>query len=253
MSLSLLRPEWPAPAGVAALVSTRSGGVGAEPFDSLNLAGHVGDDPAAVAANRRLLLEAAPGLAAIGWLEQVHGTAVVRADAAQTPVADALFSREQGLGCAVLTADCLPVLFCDRAATQVAAAHAGWRGLCAGILERTAATFAEPASVMAWLGPAIGPRNFEVGPEVRAQFLAAAPTEQRAATDACFVPSGRPEHFLADIYALARLRLAAARITDVFGGDYCTFADSDRWFSYRRAASTGRMASLIYLMPTGAE
>lgn len=253
MSPSLLRPDWPAPARVAALVSTRNGGVGAEPFDSFNLAGHVGDDPTVVAANRRLLLEAAPGLAAIGWLEQVHGIEVVCADAARTPVADALFSREQGLGCAVLTADCLPVLFCDRAGTQVAAAHAGWRGLCAGILERTAATFAEPATVMAWLGPAIGPRHFEVGPEVRDRFLAAAAREQHAATDACFVPSGRSTHFHADLYALARLRLAAAGITDVFGGGFCTFADDERWFSYRRAATTGRMASLIYLMPTDAE
>ncbi len=252
MSPLLLRPEWPAPARVAALVSTRVGGVGAEPFDSLNVAAHVGDDPAVVAANRRLLLEAAPGLAAIGWLQQVHGTEVVCADASQTPEADALFSREPGLGCAVLTADCLPVLFCDRAGTQVAAAHAGWRGLCAGILERTAARFAEPATVMAWLGPAIGSRHFEVGPEVREQFMEAAPHDLRDATDACFVPSARPAHFYADIYALARLRLTAAGITEVFGGGYCTFAESDRWFSYRRAAITGRMASLIYLMPTSA-
>lgn len=252
MSPSLVVPEWPAPARVAALVSNRVGGMGAAPFDTLNLAAHVGDDPAVVASNRRLLLESAPGLAAIAWLQQVHGTEVVHADAAQVPVADALFSREAGLGCAVLTADCLPVLFCDKAGTQVAAAHAGWRGLCAGILERTAATFAAPATVMAWLGPAIGPRHFEVGPEVREQFLSAASAGQRDATDACFAPSGRPGHFYADIYDLARLRLAAAGITEVFGGGWCTFSDSDRWFSYRRAAVTGRMASLIYLMPTGA-
>jgi polyphenol oxidase len=253
MSMPLLVPEWPAPAGVAALVSTRAGGVGEAPFDTLNVAGHVGDDPAVVATNRRLLLEAAPGLGAIGWLEQVHGVGVVRADASTTLVADALFSREPGLGCAVLTADCLPVLFCDRAGTQVAAAHAGWRGLCAGILERTAACFPEPAAAMAWLGPAIGSCHFEVGPEVRDQLLAAALPRQRDATDACFVPGGRPGHFFANIYDLARLRLAAAGISDVFGGGYCTFADADRWFSYRRSAVTGRMASLIYLMPTGSD
>jgi YfiH family protein len=244
----LLVPEWPAPAHVAALVSTRAGGVGAAPFDTLNLAMHVGDDPVVVAANRRLLQEAAPGLGAIAWLEQVHGTEVVRADAARVPAADALFSRDAALGCAVLTADCLPVLFCDRAGTQVAAAHAGWRGLCGGILERTAATFADPSAVIAWMGPAIGSRHFEVGPEVREQFLAVAPVQQRNATEACFAPGGRPGHFYADIYGLGRLRLAAAGVTAVFGGGYCAFADEDRWFSYRRAAVTGRMASLIYLM-----
>jgi YfiH family protein len=140
------------------------------------------------------------------------------------------------------------VLFCDRAGTQVAAAHAGWRGLCAGILERTAATFAAPAEVMAWLGPAIGSRNFEVGPEVREQFISAAPAGQRTATEACFAPSGRPGRFYADIYDLARVRLAAVGITAVFGGGLCTFADGGRWFSYRREAATGRMASLIYII-----
>lgn len=252
MSPSLLVPEWPAPARIAALVSTRAGGVSATPFDTLNVAAHVGDDPSVVAANRRLLLEAAPGLGAIAWLEQVHGTEVVRADPARVLTADALFSREAGLGCAVLTADCLPVLFCDRAGTQVAAAHAGWRGLCAGVLERTAATFADAGAVLAWLGPAIGSRNFEVGPEVRERFVDAAPAGQREDTEGCFVPSGRAGHFCADIYDLARLRLAAAGINQVFGGGLCTFADADRWFSYRRAAVTGRMASLIYLMPTDA-
>lgn len=249
MVLTLLKPEWPAPARVVALVSTRSGGVSAEPFDSLNLATHVNDEPAAVAVNRRRLIDAAPGLAAIGWLQQVHGVAVVAADAAHTPIADALYTTMPGLGCAVLTADCLPVLFCDRAGTQVAAAHAGWRGLCAGILEQTAARFAEPATVIAWLGPAIGNRNFEVGPEVREQFLAAAQPPQRAATADCFVPGPRPGHFYADIYQLARLRLAAVGIAAVFGGGLCTFAEPARWFSYRRAAVTGRMASLIYIMP----
>lgn len=253
MNPVLLRPEWPAPARVAALVSTRVGGVSQEPFDGFNLAEHVGDDPAAVAANRRALLEAAPGLMAIGWLQQVHGIEVVAADAARAPAADALFTATPGLGCAVLTADCLPVLFCDRAGTQVAAAHAGWRGLCAGILERTAARFAEPAAVLAWLGPAIGSSRFEVGPEVLTQFLAAAHSAQRDATEACFAPSGRPGHFLADLYGLARLRLASAGITEVFGGGLCTYTDAGRWFSYRRAATTGRMASLIYLMSTAAD
>jgi purine-nucleoside/S-methyl-5'-thioadenosine phosphorylase / adenosine deaminase len=249
MTVALLRPQWPAPARVAAYVTTRVGGVSAAPFDSFNLAEHVGDEPAAVAANRRLLIEASPGLSAIAWLQQVHGTTVVAADAAQTLSADALYTRQAGLGCAVMTADCLPVLFCDAAATQVAAAHAGWRGLCAGVLEHTVASFADPRSVMAWLGPAIGSRHFEVGAEVRAQFLASAPPAQRSATELCFTPSSRPEHFYADIYQLARLRLSALGIYAIYGGGLCTFADSARWFSYRRDAITGRMASLIYLMP----
>ncbi len=248
-TLPLLQPQWPAPANVAAFVSTRVGGCSAEPFDSFNLAAHVGDDPLAVASNRRLLIEAAPGLSAISWLQQVHGVGVVAADAAQTLEADAQFTREIGLGCAVLTADCLPVLFCDRAGTQVAAAHAGWRGLCAGILEQTVARFAEASNVLAWLGPAIGPQHFEVGPEVRAQFLAAAAIAQRASTESCFIPSQRAEHFYADIYQLARLRLQALGVQAIFGGDFCTVTDSARWFSYRRDTLTGRIASLIYLMP----
>jgi YfiH family protein len=259
MTLSLLqpfliRPEWPAPAQVAAFVTTRVGGVSAEPFVSFNLAAHVGDDPIAVASNRRALIEAAPGLEAVGWLEQVHGIAVVAADAGQTATADAQFTRTPGLGCAVLTADCLPVLFCDRAGTQVAAAHAGWRGLCAGVLEQTATCFADPTQVLVWLGPAISQQNFEVGPEVRSQFLAATDAAQRDVTAACFVSSQRPEHFYADIYQLARLRLQAVGIEAIFGGGLCTFADfctdtnRARWYSYRREATTGRMASLIYLM-----
>lgn len=245
---NLIRPHWPAPANVAAFVSTRNGGVSTAPYDSFNLALHVGDEPAAVAANRRLLLGAAPGLAAIGWLEQVHGTAVVAADAARTPSADALFTREPGLGCAVMTADCLPVLFCDGAGTQVAAAHAGWRGLCAGVLEQTVARFADPATVMAWFGPAIGPRHFEVGPEVRERFLEAVAAPRHAGIDACFAPAERAGHFYADIYRLARLRLEALGITSIHGGGFCTFAEADCWYSYRRTPVTGRMASLIYLM-----
>lgn len=245
----LIQPEWPAPANVAAFVSTRNGGVSVAPYDNFNLALHVGDDAATVATNRRQLLEAAPGLQAIGWLQQVHGVAVVAADSAQAPAADALFTCEPGLACAVMTADCLPVLFCDRAGTQVAAAHAGWRGLCAGVLERTAERFADPAGLLVWLGPAIGPRHFEVGLEVREQFLAAATSSQRAAIAECFAAGERAGHFYADIYRLARVRLEALGITAIYGGDFCTFAEADRWFSYRRTPVTGRMASLIYLVP----
>lgn len=243
-----LRPQWPAPANVAALTTTRSGGVSAAPFDSLNLGDHVGDDPAAVARNRQYLLAACPGLAAVSWLEQVHGTDVVAADTGHRQRADAQFAQVAGLGCAVMTADCLPVLFCDRAGTQVAAAHAGWRGLCGGVLEATAASFDDPTQIMAWLGPAIGPVNFEVGPEVRAQFIDSAAAAQRDATAACFAGSARANHFLADIYALARLRLNAVGIHAIYGGGSCTVADAQRFYSFRRDGVTGRMTSLIYLM-----
>lgn len=245
-----IQPQWPAPAGVAALCTVRGGGVSLDPFADFNLAAHVGDDPAAVATNRRRLLESCPGLSAIGWLQQVHGTAAVAADSTTTPTADAVFSREQGLGCAVLTADCLPVLFCDRAATRVAAAHAGWRGLCAGVLENTvAALTAAPDKLMAWLGPAIGPAHFEVGPEVRAAFLEAAPAGAREATGHCFRPSARADHFLADLYELARLRLRGVGVEAIYGGGFCTFAEAELFYSYRREPVTGRMASLIYLLP----
>jgi YfiH family protein len=245
--LAFLRPQWPAPASVAALTTTRLGGVSAAPFDTFNLGDHVGDDPAAVACNRQGLVAACPGLAAVGWLEQVHGTAVAAADAARIQRADAQFTQTAGLGCAVMTADCLPVLFCDRAGTQVAAAHAGWRGLCAGVLEATVATF-NSASLLAWLGPAIGPANFEVGSDVRTQFIDIAPAGQRDRTAACFAESLRAGHFLADLYELARLRLQSVGVTAIYGGDLCTVADPRRFYSFRRDGVTGRMASLIYLM-----
>lgn len=251
----LIHPDWPVPAHVAAVCTTRVGGVSVAPFDSLNLGDHVGDDPVAVATNRAALVAACSGLHAISWLQQVHGIEVVAADAAHTVAADAQFSRTQGLGCAVMTADCLPVLFCDRQGTQVAAAHAGWRGLCAGVLEQTVATFPDPANVLAWLGPAIGPAAFEVGAEVRDQFLAqpwstGESVVERAATADCFHPASKAGLYLADIYSLARLRLMAAGVTSVYGGELCTVADPSRFYSYRRDGVTGRIASLIYLMPS---
>jgi YfiH family protein len=229
-----------------AVAATRLGGVSQPPFDQLNLGAHVGDDPAAVAANRRKLRDACPGLEAIAWLEQVHGCAVVAADAGRVQRADAQFTTTPGLGCAVMTADCLPVLLCDREGRQVAAAHAGWRGLCAGVLEATAASFGPGAELLAWLGPAIGPEHFEVGAEVRDAFLDHTGTA-RPRVEGCFRPSGRPGHWLADLYALARLRLQAAASVQIYGGGLCTFSDARRFYSYRRTPATGRMACLIYL------
>ncbi len=242
MSDAWIVPDWPAPAGVRALSTTRAGGVSVAPYDSLNLGTHVGDDPANVAANRAQVRRIVPSEPA--WLNQVHGTVVVdAASVAGVPDADASVSRTPGAVCVVMTADCLPVLLCDRAGTVVGAAHAGWRGLHGGVIEATVTAMqVAPADVIAWLGPAIGPTAFEVGDEVRAAFVAV-----DAIADAAFKPAGQPGKWLADIYLLARQRLAALGVTAVYGGDCCTVSESRRFFSYRRDGVTGRMASLVWL------
>ncbi|WP_435606123.1 peptidoglycan editing factor PgeF [Pseudomonas knackmussii] len=241
MNAAWITPDWPAPANVRATVSTRAGGVSQAPFDSLNLGDHVGDDPAAVAENRRRLV-AAHGCQPT-WLSQVHGIEVVEADPSQVMTADANWSSTPGIACTVLTADCLPALFCNRAGTRVAAAHAGWRGLVGGVLEATLDKLAvAPEEVLVWLGPAIGPQAFEVGAEVRDAFLA-----EHAETDVAFVPSRNDGRFMADIYQLARIRLAARGVTAVYGGGFCTFSDTERFYSYRRNSRTGRLASLVWL------
>lgn len=239
----LIVPDWPAPARVRAVSTTRHGGVSAPPYGSLNLAEHVGDDPACVAENRRRLMAAVGYPAEPAWLQQVHGTTVIAAGQACAPMAaDAAWTREPGQPCVVMTADCLPVLLCDRAGTVVAAAHAGWRGLASGVIATAVTSMkASPVELLAWLGPAIGPDAFEVGAEVRTAFL-----ELDADNADCFQPSpaGR---WLADLYELARRQLRALGVSAVYGGDYCTFGDSKRFFSYRRENPTGRMATLIWL------
>jgi YfiH family protein len=235
-----LIPDWPAPAGVKACVTTRAGGVSLAPFDSLNLGDHVDDSPEAVAENRRRLTDHFPIQPA--WLQQVHGIAVAHADPSLVATADASWTSTPGIACAAMTADCLPVLFCDRAGTRVAAAHAGWRGLAAGVLEATLDTLAVPAEdVLVWLGPAIGPQAFEVGPEVRETFV-----QQLSDAANAFEPSQNAGKFMANIYELARLRLAARGVTAVYGGGFCTVTDP-RFFSYRRSPRTGRFASLVWL------
>lgn len=247
-------PDWPAPANVRAFMTTRAGGVSQAPWDTLNPASHVGDNPHDVAENRRILRADLPSEPL--WLNQVHGTCVADAPsikggegpAREIPCADASLSRQPGQVCAVLTADCLPVLFCDCAGTVVAAAHAGWRGLAAGVLEETVARMAVPSGeILAWLGAAIGPDVFEVGDEVREAFISQHPLAAVA-----FRPSlpgtldEAPKKWLADIYALARIRLAAVGVEAVYGGGLCTYSDV-RFYSYRREQMTGRMASLIWI------
>lgn len=241
MTADCFVPDWPAPARVRTLQTLRTGGVSAAPWASLNLGDHVGDAPAAVDANRALLGAQLP--AAPVWLQQVHGIQTVDpAQGLKTPVADAACTRTSGAVCVVMTADCLPVLLCDRAGSVVAAAHAGWRGLLDGVLEASVRAMATPGDqLMAWLGPAIGPAAFEVGAEVREAFVA-----RDAAAAAAFKP-GLGDRWLADLYTLARQRLAALGVTAVHGGGLCTFSDPARFFSYRRDGVTGRQASLIWL------
>jgi polyphenol oxidase len=256
-TLQVLLPEWPAPARVRAAFTLRSGGVSAPPFDSLNVGVHVGDEPVAVTENRErvrrhLRLPAEPA-----WIEQVHGTDVLDLGSAAgaalpdaTPdqpamprtTADAVLARRAGQVCVVQVADCLPVLFASRDTPAVAAAHAGWRGLAAGVLEATVNRLdCAPARLLAWLGPAIGPGHFEVGEEVRAAF-----SERDAGAAVAFVANARGR-WQCDLAALARRRLAAIGVKAVYGGSWCTYADPARFFSYRRDGRCGRMAALIWL------
>jgi YfiH family protein len=221
--MDFIEPEWPAPARVRAVVTTREFG-----------------DLASGDARRRLrkLLPAEPA-----WLRQVHGTRVIEAQAALgNPQADAAVARAPNHVCVVMLADCMPVLLADEAGTTVGVAHAGWRGLCAGVIETTLSSMkAKPEETLAWLGPAIGPKVYEVGDEVRAAFV-----ERDAAAAQAFVPT-RAGHWLLDLYAVARQRLAKSGVQRVYGGDFCTFSDEKRFFSYRRDRTASRMAALIWL------
>lgn len=241
--MEYLAPAWPAPPKVRALATLRAGGASRPPYDGFNLGDHVGDDPAAVAANRAELRAVLPG--APLWLRQVHGARVVDAGSADgVPEADGSVARRAGTVCAVMTADCLPLLLCDRAGTVVGAAHAGWRGLAGGVVEATVRAMAvAPEDLLVWLGPAIGPHAFEVGGEVRETFMRLAPEAASA-----FLDLGGNK-WLADIYLLARQHLARAGVTEVHGGEYCTYTDAARFYSYRRDGVTGRMASLVWLQP----
>ena len=246
---SWLAPEWAGDDGVGALMTTRQGGVGTAPFDTLNLRDGLGDDPQAVAHNQRLVAQAAAATPV--YLQQVHGTAVVRLTAAHARpgaprhTADAAITTEPGLACAVQVADCLPVLFAAPGGRGVGAAHAGWRGLAGGVLEATVAALCDaaacrPGDLRAWLGPSIGPANFEVGADVLAAFGAAGASPR-------FVAREMAGKWLADLPGLARDRLHTAGVRDVSGGAWCTVADASRFFSFRRERVTGRMAGLAWL------
>jgi polyphenol oxidase len=235
-----ITPDWPAPKNVRSLITTRAGGVSTGPFASMNLGAFLNDDALAVKANRSILRRHLP--AEPKWLRQVHGTKVVDADSLQSLTeADASVAHKANTVCAIATADCIPLLFCNQQGTVVGAAHAGWRGLCAGVIENTLdAMQCKPTELLAYLGPAIGPRNFEVGREVREAFL-----QQDVQAEQAFSEKTNGK-FMADIYLLARLRLNKEGVTKIFGGVFCTVEDA-RFFSHRRDKETGRMASLIWL------
>lgn len=238
---NLIFPNWPAPPNVKAIQTTRMGGFSKGPYYSLNLGDHVGDDPLIVAANRQLLTQFMPTEPV--WMRQVHGTQVIDiASASCLPEADAAYTHALGTVCCVMTADCLPILLCDRTGSFVAAIHAGWRGLLNGVIEATVAAMqAAPTELMAWLGPAIGPKAFEVGDDVRAAFTH---MDENAHHAFAALENGK---WLADIYLLARQRLQTAGVTQIYGGNFCTYSDEERFFSYRRDQATGRMASMIWL------
>jgi YfiH family protein len=241
-----LEPDWPAAPQVRAICTTRHGGSSQPPYASMNPADHVGDAHGAVQANRQILRRALQLPAEPCWLQQVHGTTVLEAGkavaAGKPPVADATWCSRPGVVCAVLTADCLPLLLCDVAGRHVAAAHAGWRGLASGVIEQTIEAVGQPGeALLAWLGPAIGAAAFQVGDDVRDEFIA---HDARAAAAFQPWPAGG---WHADLYLLARQRLAARGITAVYGGHECSYTDAERFFSYRRDGVTGRMASLIWL------
>ena len=239
-----LTPDWPAPKNVRSLITTRLGGVSMGAFKSLNLGVHVGDDPESVLENRRRLSKSLPSKPF--WLNQVHGVEIIQlthqTDLQGAPNADGSYTQKADHVCCVMTADCLPVLLCNKQGTQVAAVHAGWRGLLDGVLEIAIDTFDANDTLMAYLGPAIGPEAFEVGPEVREGFC-----RTNQSSDSAFKSVEGTDKWLADIYLLAKIRMRKKGLMDIYGGSECTFQDEERYFSYRRDGQTGRMASCIWL------
>lgn len=251
--MKLLWTDWDVSDRVGACVTTRQEGSIQGSYAGFNLGQHVGDDPEAVKHNRQqllLFLEEVAGVKAIQWVSQVHGTQVYRVQEQVRdvpPEADAVYTASPGIACAVLTADCLPVCLCSGSGDEVAVAHAGWRGLLAGVLENTVQSFAaRPDQLHAWLGPAIGPCHFEVGEDVRQGFLDASTGQNAAKVGAAFTPGGSSGKWMCDLYQLARLRLAEAGVRQVSGGGLCTVCDAERFYSYRREAQCGRFATLVY-------
>ena len=246
--IQLIVPDWPAPPGVVAVSTTRAGGVSDGPFASLNLATHVGDRQARVRQNRALLMSELGLTRQPCWLNQVHGSHIVAAETVSRPVtADAAMTAEFDVACTVMTADCLPILLCDRHGSHVAALHGGWRGLASGMIAAAVATLGSRGiaaeDLMVWLGPAIGPSVYEVGQDVRDAVEAAGAATALTAT--------APKHWHLDLYAFARSGFMACGVENIHGGNLCTYSDPQRFFSYRRNGSCGRQATLIWRKPAG--
>lgn len=239
-----ISPNWNIPPHIHAFTTVRTGGVSQPPFDSFNLGDHVNDNPEHVATNRALLVENFHLPQAPLFLTQTHSTKVIRLPYEGTPLeADAVYTNQPNQVCLVMTADCLPVLFVSQDGKEIAAAHAGWRGLCDGVLEATVAEFeCEPSQISAWLGPAIGPKAFQVESEVIEQFCAF----DAQAKDAFIEDSSASGKFLGNLYQIAKQRLNKLGIVNISGGEYCTYTEKERFFSYRRDKQTGRMATLIW-------
>jgi YfiH family protein len=243
-----LIPDWPAPASVSAVITLRARGASLSPYNHFNLATHVGDNPAQVATNRSLLRKQLDLTLEPVWLNQVHGTEVIYTpNNSSSPSADGAYTDIVNQPCAILTADCMPVLLCNQQGTRVAAVHAGWRGLCGGIISKALEQFASGDQIMAYLGPAISAKHFEVGAEVRSAFLSrAVANNEKDSIKKAFVETSQG-HYLADLYALARLELSEKGVTQVYGGEFCSYRQSELFYSYRREKVCGRNASLIWL------
>ncbi len=243
MSNNIIIPDWPAPTNIRALSTTRQGGISQPPFDSFNVGDHVNDDSHCVALNRAQLTRQENLPEDPRWLKQVHGHLVINSQQWQLGTeADAIVSQQSNHVCTIMTADCLPILLCNQQGDTVAAIHAGWRSLASGIIEQTLRSFqCDSNTIMAWLGPAIGPEQFEVGPDVYDAFCSQSPESAQAfkAID--------NTHYLANIYHLAKQRLVNQGVTAIYGGDFCTVSEKQRFFSYRRDGQSGRMATLIWI------
>lgn len=242
----VIQADWNVPENVVAVVTTRSGGISQAPFAGFNLANHVGDDFSAVSQNRALIAKYLDPNLHFQWLQQQHGIAVVDAtNCEHLPRADGLIARRVGVACCVLTADCLPIFFASKQGDEVAIVHAGWRGLVAGIIEKTIEKLnTKRGQLTVWLGPAIGPCHFEIGAKVKDAFLHGATS---ICAEDCFTPVAREEKYMANLYSIAKHILIANGVMDICGGNHCTYCSDDLYYSYRRDGNTGRMASIIYL------
>ena len=247
---SFFIPDWPAPANIRTTVTTRIGGISEPPYDRFNLAGHVGDEDYAVHHNRKLLADDIGGSTQFQWVRQVHGTDVLVLDNGlvdESREADAIYTQETDIVCGVLTADCLSVFFCDDEGQEIAVAHAGWRGLAGGVLQNTLKQFdADPARILAWIGPGIGPCHFEVGDDVRDAFLDMDIAEIDNEDGILFLEGDEPGKWMADLFGLAKIILASQDVKQIYGEPICTWCEFDRFYSFRRDGETGRFASIIW-------